>query len=96
MNKRNKILIDASTLTARVDGLAVYTTSLIKALAHDWAEEFAFTVLLNPDVDWPEISESENNGLLSTSSQPLSAMWLIMRCAKLTCAILGPPIRKSA
>lgn len=72
MNKRNKILIDASTLTARVDGLAVYTTSLIKALAHDWAEEFAFTVLLNPDVDWPEISESENNGLLAITRVPIA------------------------
>jgi glycosyltransferase involved in cell wall biosynthesis len=44
---KKKILIDATSVTPRVDGLSNYIISLIKYLPSESFEEFEFTVLIN-------------------------------------------------
>lgn len=56
--RRKRILIDASTLSPTVDGLAVYIINLIKNLPEGAIREFDFTVLLNPGVEWPDLEEA--------------------------------------
>lgn len=50
-----RVLIDASLIRPTVDGLSVYIINLIKNLPDRNQAEFEFTVLLNPDVEWPDL-----------------------------------------
>jgi glycosyltransferase involved in cell wall biosynthesis len=54
--RRRKVLIDASPLTSSMDGLSVYIINLIKNLPAGSFEELEYTVLLNPGVEWPDLS----------------------------------------
>lgn len=51
-----RVLIDASPVTNMVDGLAVYIVNLIKHLPAESFERFDYTVLLNPGVEWPDLT----------------------------------------
>ena len=53
--RRRKVLIDASPVTASVDGLSVYIVNLIKHLPQESFAGLDFTVLLNPGVEWPDL-----------------------------------------
>jgi glycosyltransferase involved in cell wall biosynthesis len=59
---KRRILIDASPVTSSVDGLSVYIVNLIRNLPADALAEYDFTILLNPGIEWPELSEAMNAG----------------------------------
>ena len=63
---KKRILIDASPVTGSVDGLSVYIVNLIRNLPADALSEFDFTILLNPGVDWPELTEAMKAGGMAT------------------------------
>lgn len=54
--RRRKVLIDASSVTNAVDGLSVYIVNLIKHLPESSFADFDYTILLNPGVEWPDLS----------------------------------------
>ena len=54
---KKRILIDATTVTFQVDGLSNYIINLIKHLPEDSFSQFEYTVLLNPNINRPELSE---------------------------------------
>lgn len=56
--RKKRVLIDASPVTGSVDGLSVYIVNLIKNLPERSFEEFDYTILLNPGVDWPDLSSA--------------------------------------
>lgn len=56
MTRKHRVLIDASPVTNRVDGLAVYIVNLIKYLPESSFDRFDYSVLLNPEVDWPDLA----------------------------------------
>src|SRR5688572_18408055 len=59
---KKRILIDASPVTSSVDGLSVYIVNLIRSLPADALAEFDFTILLNPGIEWPELTEAMRSG----------------------------------
>lgn len=55
---QKRILIDGTLLNHTVDGLSVYIANLIKNLPESALREYEFTVLLHPDVRWPDLEEA--------------------------------------
>ncbi|HEY5723640.1 MAG TPA: glycosyltransferase family 1 protein [Allosphingosinicella sp.] len=69
---RKRILIDASPVTSSVDGLSVYIVNLIRNLPADALAEFDFTILLNPGIDWPELTEAIRSGGMEDLRVPIA------------------------
>jgi glycosyltransferase involved in cell wall biosynthesis len=59
---RKHVLIDATPVTGSVDGLAVYIVNLIRNLSPAALAEFRFTILLNPGIEWPALTEAMRAG----------------------------------
>ena len=57
-----KIIIDATTIENKKDGLSQYIIGLINNLPESSFEIFEYTILINPGVEKEELTESLQSG----------------------------------
>lgn len=60
--KKKRILIDASTINSKTDGLTIYIINLIKYLPLESFKDFEYWILLNPGICRHEIDELRESG----------------------------------
>ena len=72
VSAKKRVLIDATPVTGSVDGLSVYIVNLIKNLPAESFEEFDFTILLNPGVDWPDLAAAIRQGGMNEMREPIA------------------------
>lgn len=72
--RSRKILIDASSVTARADGLSTYIVQLIRHLPAAAQGDFDFTLLVNPDLEREDLRDAIADGNMRVLETPVAAI----------------------